>query len=116
TNSYIIKCIRSCLRVQHESGPVTAETVISATRAAGFVDEVKRRIILGTYALSAGYYDAYYGSAQKIRTLVQNDFDAAFNSCDVLVSPTATTTALNFGAEAAADPIVLCVGDLSTNP
>ena len=108
--------MRYGLRVEPESGPVTAETVMSATRAAGFGDEVKRRIILDTYALSAGYYDAYYGSAQKIRTLVQNDFDAAFNSCDVLVSPTAPTTALKFGAEAAADPMALYLGDVATIP
>ena len=66
----------------------TAEQVMAATRAAGFGDEVKRRIILGTYALSSGYYDAYYGSAQKVRTLIQRDFAAAFGEADVLVSPT----------------------------
>src|SRR5699024_12876106 len=94
-------------RLHPRAGPVTAEPVMSPTRAAGYGDEEKRRIILGTYALSARYYDAYYGSAQKIRTLVQNDFPAAFSSCDVLVSPTAPTTALQFGAEAAADPRAL---------
>ncbi|UVI34963.1 Asp-tRNA(Asn)/Glu-tRNA(Gln) amidotransferase subunit GatA [Brevibacterium spongiae] len=108
--------MRYGLRVEPESGPVTAETVMSATRAAGFGDEVKRRIILGTYALSAGYYDAYYGSAQKIRTLVQNDFAEAFAACDVLVSPTAPTTALKFGAEKAADPMALYLGDVATIP
>ncbi|MGC2940861.1 MULTISPECIES: Asp-tRNA(Asn)/Glu-tRNA(Gln) amidotransferase subunit GatA [unclassified Brevibacterium] len=108
--------MRYGLRVEPESGPVTAETVMSATRAAGFGDEVKRRIILGTYALSAGYYDAYYGSAQKIRTLVQNDFAKAFAACDVLVSPTAPTTALKFGAEKAADPMALYLGDVATIP
>ena len=108
--------MRYGLRVEPETGPVTAETVMSATRAAGFGDEVKRRIILGTYALSAGYYDAYYGSAQKIRTLVQNDFAKAFAACDVLVSPTAPTTALKFGAEKAADPMALYLGDVATIP
>ena len=108
--------MRYGLRVEPESGPVTAETVMSATRAAGFGDEVKRRIILGTYALSAGYYDAYYGSAQKIRTLVQNDFAKAFAACDVLVSPTTPTTALKFGAEKAADPMALYLGDVATIP
>ena len=108
--------VRYGLRVEPESGPVTAETVMSATRAAGFGDEVKRRIILGTYALSTGYYDAYYGSAQKIRTLVQNDFAKAFAACDVLVSPTTPTTALKFGAEKAADPMALYLGDVATIP
>ncbi|UZD61347.1 Asp-tRNA(Asn)/Glu-tRNA(Gln) amidotransferase subunit GatA [Brevibacterium sp. JSBI002] len=108
--------MRYGLRVEPESGPVTAETVMSATRAAGFGSEVKRRIILGTYALSAGYYDAYYGSAQKIRTLVQNDFAKAFAACDVLVSPTTPTTALKFGAEKAADPMALYLGDVATIP
>ena len=108
--------MRYGLRVEPESGPVTAETVMSATRAAGFGDEVKRRIILGTYALSAGYYDAYYGSAQKIRTLVQNDFAKAFAACYVLVSPTTPTTALKFGAEKAADPMALYLGDVATIP
>ncbi|MGO3071698.1 MAG: Asp-tRNA(Asn)/Glu-tRNA(Gln) amidotransferase subunit GatA [Brevibacterium linens] len=108
--------MRYGLRVEPESGPVTAETVMSATRSYGFGDEVKRRIILGTYALSAGYFDAYYGSAQKIRTLVQNDFAKAFAAADVLVSPTAPTTALKFGAEKAADPMALYLGDVATIP
>ena len=89
---------------------------MAATRAAGFGAEVKRRIILGTYALSAGYYDAYYGSAQKIRTLVQRDFAKAFDAVDVLVSPTAPTTALRFGAESASDPMALYLGDVATLP
>ena len=71
----------------------SAEEVMRATRDAGFGDEVKRRIILGTYALSSGYYDAYYGQAQKVRTLISRDFEAAFAQADVLVSPTAPTTA-----------------------
>ncbi|GAA4396226.1 Asp-tRNA(Asn)/Glu-tRNA(Gln) amidotransferase subunit GatA [Brevibacterium pityocampae] len=108
--------MRFGLRVEPEDGPVTAETVMAATRAAGFGAEVKRRIILGTYALSAGYYDAYYGSAQKVRTLVQRDFAAAFEQADVLVSPTAPTTAFGFGAEKSSDPMALYLGDVATIP
>ncbi|WP_296666262.1 Asp-tRNA(Asn)/Glu-tRNA(Gln) amidotransferase subunit GatA, partial [Demequina sp.] len=85
--------VRFGLRVEK----TTIERTMAATRAEGFGDEVKRRIILGTYALSAGYYDAYYGSAQKVRTLVQRDFDAAFEQCDVLVSPTTPTTPFKIG-------------------
>ena len=66
--------MRYGLRVEPKEGPVTAERVMAATRGAGFGDEAKRRIILGTHVLSAGYYDAYYGSALKVRTLVQRDF------------------------------------------
>ncbi|RBP67998.1 aspartyl/glutamyl-tRNA(Asn/Gln) amidotransferase subunit A [Brevibacterium sanguinis] len=108
--------MRYGLRVEPSDGPVTAETVMAATRAAGFGAEVKRRIILGTYALSAGYYDAYYGSAQKVRTLVQRDFARAFEEVDVLVSPTAPTTALRFGAESDSDPMALYLGDVTTLP
>ena len=82
--------------VEHPS----AEQVMAATRDAGFGDEVKRRIILGTYALSSGYYDAYYGQAQKVRTLIARDFAAAFEQADVLVSPTAPTTAFKLGEQA----------------
>src|SRR5471030_1780668 len=70
-----------------------------ATRSAGFGPEVKRRIMLGTYALSAGYYDAYYGKAQKVRTLIIRDFEEAYRSFDVLLSPTAPTTAFELGAK-----------------
>jgi aspartyl-tRNA(Asn)/glutamyl-tRNA(Gln) amidotransferase subunit A len=107
--------MRYGLRVEPDSGPVTAERVMSATRGAGFGDEVKRRIILGTYALSAGYYDAYYGSAQKVRTLVQRDFAAAFEQADVLVSPTAPTTAFPFGAKLD-DPLAMYLNDVATIP
>jgi aspartyl-tRNA(Asn)/glutamyl-tRNA(Gln) amidotransferase subunit A len=93
----------------------TAEQVMAATRAAGFGDEVKRRIILGTYALSAGYYDAYYGSAQKVRTLIQRDFAAAFAQTDVLVSPTAPTTAFKLG-EKLDDPLAMYLNDVATIP
>ncbi len=107
--------MRFGLRVEPEDGPVTAERVMSATRGQGFGDEVKRRIILGTYALSAGYYDAYYGSAQKVRTLIQRDFDAAFEQADVLVSPTAPTTAFKFG-EKLDDPLAMYLNDVATIP
>ncbi|GAA1874619.1 Asp-tRNA(Asn)/Glu-tRNA(Gln) amidotransferase subunit GatA [Myceligenerans crystallogenes] len=107
--------MRFGLRVEPADGPVTAERVMAATRGAGFGDEVKRRIILGTYALSAGYYDAYYGSAQKIRTLIQRDFDAAFTRADVLVSPTAPTTAFKFG-EKLDDPLAMYLNDVATIP
>jgi aspartyl-tRNA(Asn)/glutamyl-tRNA(Gln) amidotransferase subunit A len=93
----------------------TAEQVMAATRAAGFGDEVKRRIILGTYALSSGYYDAYYGSAQKVRTLIQRDFAAAFEIADVLVSPTAPTTAFPLGAKLD-DPLAMYLNDVATIP
>ena len=93
----------------------SAEDVMRATRDAGFGDEVKRRIILGTYALSSGYYDAYYGQAQKVRTLISRDFDAAFEQVDVLVSPTAPTTAFKLG-EKLDDPMAMYLNDLATIP
>lgn len=93
----------------------SAEEVMKATRAAGFGDEVKRRIMIGTYALSSGYYDAYYGQAQKVRTLISRDFAAAFESVDVLVSPTAPTTAFPIG-EKVDDPLAMYLNDLATIP
>jgi aspartyl-tRNA(Asn)/glutamyl-tRNA(Gln) amidotransferase subunit A len=93
----------------------TVEDVMSATRDAGFGDEVKRRIILGTYALSAGYYDAYYGSAQKVRTLIQRDFAAAFESVDVIATPSAPTTAFRIG-EKIDDPLQMYLNDVTTIP
>lgn len=95
--------------------PGTVEDVMAATRDAGFGPEVKRRIILGTYALSAGYYDAYYGSAQKVRTLIQRDFDAAFADVDVIATPTAPTTAFRLG-EKIDDPLSMYLNDLTTIP
>ncbi|RJT80852.1 Asp-tRNA(Asn)/Glu-tRNA(Gln) amidotransferase subunit GatA [Arthrobacter cheniae] len=106
--------VRFGLRVVPEGTP-TIERVMGATRAAGFGDEVKRRIILGTYALSAGYYDAYYGSAQKVRTLIQRDFAAAFEQADVLISPTAPTTAFKLG-EKIDDPLAMYLNDVATIP
>jgi len=93
----------------------SAEEVMRASRDRGFGDEVKRRIILGTYALSSGYYDAYYGKAQRVRTLVARDFAAAFERADVLVSPTAPTTAFRLG-EKLDDPVAMYLNDLATIP
>jgi aspartyl-tRNA(Asn)/glutamyl-tRNA(Gln) amidotransferase subunit A len=108
--------MRYGLRVYPEGveGP-SAEDVMRATRDAGFGDEVKRRIVLGTYALSSGYYDAYYGQAQKVRTLISRDFEAAFTSADVLVSPTAPTTAFRLG-EKLDDPVAMYLNDIATIP
>ena len=94
--------------------PNTHEMMV-ATRTQGFGAEVKRRIMLGTYALSAGYYDAYYGKAQKVRTLISRDFDRAFEHADVLVSPTAPTTAFKLG-EKVDDPLAMYLNDLATIP
>jgi aspartyl-tRNA(Asn)/glutamyl-tRNA(Gln) amidotransferase subunit A len=106
--------VRFGLRVNPVGGG-TVEDVMAATREAGFGPEVKRRIILGTYALSAGYYDAYYGSAQKVRTLIQRDFAAAFSQADVLVSPAAPTTAFKIG-EKIEDPLAMYLNDVTTIP
>jgi aspartyl-tRNA(Asn)/glutamyl-tRNA(Gln) amidotransferase subunit A len=98
-----------------DDGTASADEVMSATRAAGFGAEVKRRIMLGTYALSSGYYDAYYGKAQQVRTLICRDFDAAFEQVDVLISPTTPTTAFAIG-ERADDPMAMYLADLCTIP
>ncbi len=98
-----------------DDGQRTVEDVMRLTRGVGFGDEVKRRIIIGTYALSSGYYDAYYGSAQKVRTLIARDFDAAFEAVDVLVSPSTPTTAFRQG-ERLADPLAMYKSDLCTIP
>jgi aspartyl-tRNA(Asn)/glutamyl-tRNA(Gln) amidotransferase subunit A len=98
-----------------DDGSRSVEEVMGRTRATGFGDEVVRRIMLGTYALSAGYYDAYYGSAQKVRTLVTRDFATAFEQVDVLVSPTAPTTAFRFG-EKLEDPLAMYLNDIATIP
>ncbi|WP_417234493.1 Asp-tRNA(Asn)/Glu-tRNA(Gln) amidotransferase subunit GatA [Arthrobacter sp.] len=102
-------------RVLPTDGPMTIERVMASTRSAGFGDEVKRRIILGTYALSAGYYDAYYGSAQKVRTLIQRDFDAAFAQADVLISPTSPVVAFELGSKLD-DPLAMYLNDVATIP
>ncbi|CAL4859856.1 Asp-tRNA(Asn)/Glu-tRNA(Gln) amidotransferase subunit GatA [Microbacterium sp. MM2322] len=105
--------VRFGMRVNVPGG--TVEDVMAATRDAGFGDEVKRRVILGTYALSAGYYDAYYGSAQKVRTLIQRDFDEAFAQVDVIATPSAPTTAFRLG-EKLNDPIQMYLNDVTTIP
>jgi aspartyl-tRNA(Asn)/glutamyl-tRNA(Gln) amidotransferase subunit A len=87
----------------------------SLTRAAGFGTEVKRRVMLGTYALSAGYYDAYYGKAQKVRTLIIKDFERAYRQFDLLLSPTSPTTAFRFG-EKTQDPLTMYLSDVCTVP
>ena len=106
--------VRFGLRVAPEGNP-TIERVMAATREAGFGPEVKRRIILGTYALSSGYYDAYYGSAQKVRTLIQQDLEKAFSQVDVLLTPTAPTTAFKIG-EKVNDPLAMYLNDIATIP
>jgi aspartyl-tRNA(Asn)/glutamyl-tRNA(Gln) amidotransferase subunit A len=106
--------MRYGLRVGDEDG-VSAELVMNLTREVGFGREVKRRIILGTYALSSGYYDAYYGSAQKVRTLIIEDFTKAFAKADVLVSPTTPTTAFKIG-EKVDDPLAMYLNDIATIP
>jgi aspartyl-tRNA(Asn)/glutamyl-tRNA(Gln) amidotransferase subunit A len=106
--------VRYGLRVG-DDGQHSLEEVMSLTREAGFGPEVKRRIMLGTYALSAGYYDAYYGQAQKVRTLITRDFAAAFERVDVLVSPTTPFVAFPLGARTA-DPYQMYLADLYTIP
>lgn len=98
-----------------DDGTHSAEEVMALTRAAGFGPEVKRRIILGTYALSVGYYDAYYLQAQRVRTLIAQDFEKAFGEVDVLVTPTTPTTAFKLG-EKVSDPVEMYNFDLCTLP
>jgi aspartyl-tRNA(Asn)/glutamyl-tRNA(Gln) amidotransferase subunit A len=98
-----------------DDGDRALEEVMSLTREAGFGPEVKRRIMLGTYALSAGYYDAYYGQAQKVRTLITRDFTTAFEQVDVLAAPTTPFVAFPFGSRTA-DPVQMYLADLYTIP
>lgn len=98
-----------------DDGTHSAEEVMALTRAAGFGPEVKRRIMIGTYALSAGYYDAYYNQAQKVRTLIARDLDEAYQKVDVLISPTTPTTAFGLG-EKVDDPLAMYLFDLCTLP
>ncbi len=98
-----------------DDGSHSAEEVMALTRAAGFGPEVKRRIMIGTYALSAGYYDAYYNQAQKVRTLIAADLEKAYQSVDVLVSPATPTTAFRLG-EKVDDPLAMYLFDLCTLP
>jgi aspartyl-tRNA(Asn)/glutamyl-tRNA(Gln) amidotransferase subunit A len=106
--------VRYGLRVG-DDGNRSLEEVMSLTREAGFGPEVKRRIMIGTYALSSGYYDAYYGQAQKVRTLISGDFAAAFEQADVLVSPSSPFVAFGLG-ERVDDPMAMYVNDLCTLP
>ena len=103
------------MRYGLRTGEGSADQVMAASREAGFGPEVKRRIMLGTYALSAGYYDAFYGQAQKVRTLIARDFDAAYEKVDVLVSPTTPTTAFPLG-DKVEDPVAMYRFDLCTLP
>jgi aspartyl-tRNA(Asn)/glutamyl-tRNA(Gln) amidotransferase subunit A len=93
----------------------TAEEMNAATRAAGFGPEVKRRIMIGTHALSSGYYDAYYLQASKVRTLIAQDFRQAFEQVDALVSPTSPTVAFGLGTKAD-DPLAMYLNDVATVP
>jgi len=106
--------MRYGLRVD-DDGDLSAEQVMGRTRGSGFGAEVKRRIMIGTYALSSGYYDAYYGQAQKVRTLISRDVALAFEHVDVLVSPTTPTTAFPLG-ERVDDPLAMYKADLCTIP
>ncbi|MDG4837135.1 Asp-tRNA(Asn)/Glu-tRNA(Gln) amidotransferase subunit GatA [Micromonospora sp. WMMD967] len=106
--------VRFGLRVG-DDGNRSLEEVMSLTREAGFGPEVKRRIMIGTYALSSGYYDAYYGQAQKVRTLITRDFTAAFEQVDALISPTTPSVAFPMGARTA-DPYQMYLADLYTIP
>ncbi|GLI02953.1 Asp-tRNA(Asn)/Glu-tRNA(Gln) amidotransferase subunit GatA [Phytohabitans aurantiacus] len=106
--------VRYGLRVG-DDGAKALEEVMSLTRESGFGAEVKRRIMIGTYALSSGYYDAYYGQAQKVRTLITRDFTSAFERVDVLISPTTPFVAFPLGARTA-DPYQMYLADLYTIP
>ncbi len=105
--------VRYGLRVAPEGGNLA--DMYGATRAAGFGAEVKRRIMIGTYVLSAGYYDAYYLKAQKVRTLIAQDFERAWESCDLLLTPTAPTGAFELGSKSA-DPLAMYLNDVFTVP
>ena len=108
--------VRYGLRSKGRTAPISDITeMYLRTRSEGFGAEVKRRIMLGTYALSAGYYDAYYGKAQRVRTLIIRDFEAAYQDFDVLLAPTAPTTAFALGAKTA-DPLTMYLNDVCTIP
>src|SRR5690606_18524519 len=106
--------VRYGLRVG-DDGSRSLEEVMSMTRDAGFGPEVKRRIMIGTFALSSGYYDAYYGQAQKVRTLISRDFTAAFEKVDALIAPTTPFVAFPLGSRTA-DPYQMYLSDLYTIP
>jgi len=98
-----------------ETGVKTLDDMYAATRAAGFGAEVKRRIMIGTYVLSAGYYDAYFTKAQKVRTLIKRDFAEAFRDCDVILTPTAPSSAFGLG-EKMSDPLAMYLNDVFAVP
>lgn len=119
---YLISCAEASTNLARYDGvrygyrtpdAADVDTLHERTRAEGFGREVKRRIILGTYALSRGYYEAYYGRAQRVRTLIRRDFEAAFHSCDALVAPTTPTAAYRLG-ERLDDPLQMYLGDIFT--
>jgi len=97
-----------------EGGESGLDDMYAATRAAGFGDEVKRRIMIGTYVLSAGFYDAYFTKAQKVRTLIKRDFAQAFESCDLILTPTAPSAA--FGIGETTDPLAMYLNDVFAVP
>ena len=103
--------VRYGLRVE---GVKTLDDMYAATRAAGFGDEVKRRIMIGTYVLSAGFYDAYFTKAQKVRALIKRDFARAFEQCDVILTPTAPSAA--FGIGETTDPLAMYLNDVFAVP
>jgi aspartyl-tRNA(Asn)/glutamyl-tRNA(Gln) amidotransferase subunit A len=103
--------VRYGLRVDGEGG---LDGMYAATRAAGFGAEVKRRIMIGTYVLSAGYYDAYFTKAQRVRTLIKRDFEEAFENCDLILTPTAPSAA--FGIGETTDPLAMYLNDVFAVP
>ena len=103
------------VRFGYSKQATTLKEMYEGTRGEGFGDEVKRRIMLGTYALSSGYYDAYYVKAQKVRTLIKNDFDAAFEQVDAIVAPTSPTVAFPIGSRTD-DPVQMYLADVFTIP
>ena len=103
------------VRFGHRAGNGTLLDLYEQTRAEGFGDEVKRRIMLGTFALSAGYYEAYYGRAQRVRTKIADDFRTSFESCDLIVTPTSPTVAFKLG-ERTDDPLAMYLSDYCTVP
>jgi aspartyl-tRNA(Asn)/glutamyl-tRNA(Gln) amidotransferase subunit A len=104
--------VRYGLRADGEGG---LDAMYSATRAAGFGAEVRRRIMIGTYVLSAGFYDAYFTKAQKVRTLIKQDFESAFEKCDLILTPTAPSAAFGLG-DKTADPLSMYLNDVFAVP
>ncbi len=105
-------CVTACAICPRASG---LQDMYAATRAAGFGDEVKRRILIGTYVLSAGFYDAYYTQAQKVRALVARDFERAFEQCDVILAPTTPTASFPLGSMNE-DPLTMYLNDVFAVP